>query len=367
MEGVTDWVFREVVKKAGEVAQEKTTIKGALPPEAAQEKTATKSALPPKAAQEKTANKNTLSPEVMFTEFTNVSSFASEEGRANALNRLRPTVGVKTVAQIWGKNPDHFAETARGLSALGFAGLDINMGCPDRHVVRAGGGSAMIINPELARECVERARAETELPISVKTRLGYSEVNEFRKWLPFLLKLNLSALTIHLRTKKEMSKVPAHRELISEIVAMRDEIAPKTKLIVNGDVKNRAEALSICTGSEIRNAQSSRVDLKAKKTSTTTPNSGVDGVMIGRGVFENVFCFTNYQPTQDDLRALFLYHLDCFDEDGHEIAQRGGRQKFEPLKHFYKVYFKGFDGAKELRERLMGAKTTDELRAILAN
>ena len=293
MEGVTDWVFREVVKKAG-------------------------------------------APDVMFTEFTNVSSFASDEGRANALERLRPTEGVKTVAQIWGKNPDHFATTARSLAALGFAGLDINMGCPDRHVIRAGGGSAMILNPELASECVAQAKAATDLPISVKTRLGYSEVNEFRTWLPFLLRLDLSALTIHLRTKKEMSKVVAHYELISEIVAMRNEIAPKTKLIVNGDIKDRTEALRLCAA-----------------------NAGVDGAMIGRGVFENVFCFTDYQPTQDDLRDLFLYHLDLFDKDG--------QQKFEPLKHFYKVYFKGFDGAKELREKMMGAKTTDELRATLSD
>ena len=168
MEGVTDVIFRQVIARAGR-------------------------------------------PDVFFTEFTNVSSYASEKGRANALERLKvaPT-DAPIVAQIWGKNPEHFAELAGALQGLGFAGLDINMGCPDRHVNSAGGGAAMIRTPELALECVRRARAATELPVSVKTRLGYSYVDEFREWLPILLKEEPAALTVHLRTRKEMSKVPAH-------------------------------------------------------------------------------------------------------------------------------------------------------------
>ena len=306
MEGVTDVVFRRLVAKAGR-------------------------------------------PDVFFTEFTNVSSFASEKGRHDALERLDivrdengENLETPIVAQIWGKNPDHFAETAKHLEELGFDGLDINMGCPDRHVNKAGGGAAMINTPELAIECIERAKASTNLPVSVKTRLGYTFRDEYLEWIPLLLNQHLAALTVHLRTRKEMSKVPAHYDLIPEIVALRDEISPETKLIINGDIKDLAAA---------------------KELSEKYP--GVDGFMIGRGVFANPYCFTDYHPSQEELKNLFLYHLDLFDQRARELESRGSRYPYEPIKHFIKVYFSGFDGAAELRNKLMECKSSDELRAIL--
>ena len=306
MEGVTDVVFRRVVAKAGR-------------------------------------------PDVFFTEFTNVSSFASEKGRHDALERLDivrdengENLETPIVAQIWGKNPDHFAETAKHLEELGFDGLDINMGCPDRHVNKAGGGAAMINTPELAIECIERAKASTNLPVSVKTRLGYTFRDEYLEWISLLLNQHLAALTVHLRTRKEMSKVPAHYDLIPEIVALRDEISPETKLIINGDIKDLAAA---------------------KELSEKYP--GVDGFMIGRGVFANPYCFTDRHPSQEELKNLFLYHLDLFDQRARELESRGSRYPYEPIKHFIKVYFSGFDGAAELRNKLMECKSTDELRAIL--
>ena len=292
MESVTDLVFRQVILKAGR-------------------------------------------PDVFFTEFTNVSSYASEKGRDNALERLEIAEGENPiVAQIWGKNPEHFAETASALEDLGFNGLDINMGCPDKHVNKAGGGSAMIKTPELAVECINCAKNSTNLPVSVKTRLGFTYIDEYKDWLPTLLKQNLAALTVHLRTRKEMSKVLAHYELIPEIIKLRDQIAPETKIIFNGDIKNRAAAL----------------DLKAKYPK-------IDGFMIGRGVFENPFCFTDREASQEELKNLFLYHLDLYDKKS--------RLPFETLKHFFKVYFHGQPGSAELRNKLMSGKTTDDLRKII--
>ena len=293
MEGVTDLVFRQVILKAGR-------------------------------------------PDIFFTEFTNVSSFASEKGRSNALSRLKIAPNENPiVAQIWGKNPDHFKEIAGNLKTLGFDGLDINMGCPDKNVNKAGGGAAMIKTPDLAVECIKSVKAATSLPISVKTRLGFTCLDEYQTWLPILLKQNLAALTVHLRTRKEMSKVKAHFELIPEIVKLRDEIAPSTKLIINGDIKNRKMAMIL-----------------------KSQYPGVDGFMIGRGVFENPYCFTDYEPTTKDLKNLFLYHLDLFD--------RESRMPFETLKHFFKVYFHGQPGSAELRNKLMAGKNTAELREILA-
>lgn len=314
MEGVTDVVFRQVIAKAGR-------------------------------------------PDVFFTEFTNVSSYASEKGRENALERLEvaPT-DQPIVAQIWGKNPAHFAELAGVLKDLGFAGLDINMGCPDRHVNAAGGGAAMIRTPKLARECLEQARQATGLPISIKTRLGYTYVDEYREWLPFLLKQEPAALTVHLRTRKEMSKVPAHFELIPKILGLRKAFSPKTKLIFNGDIKDFGATRELLA---------------------QFPD--IDGFMIGRGVFENPYCLTEHEPTQKELLELLNLHLDLFDQqdaklrlkraralsEGLDERQRG--LSFEPLKHYFKIYVHGFAGAAELRAKMMECKNTKEVREVLVD
>ena len=300
MEGITDVVFRQVIAKAGR-------------------------------------------PDVFFTEFTNVSSFASEKGRHDALERLDIAKNeAPIVAQIWGKNPEHFKETAAALEKLGFSGLDINMGCPDKHVNKAGGGAAMIKTPDLAIECIKQAKSATKLPVSVKTRLGFTYLEEYKTWLPLLLEQDLAALTVHLRTRKEMSKVPAHYEIIPKIVKLRNTIAPETKLIINGDIKDRAQ-----------------IEELAKKYPE------IDGFMIGRGVFENPYCFTNHEPTREELKDLFLYHLNLFDSRAKELEKRGSRYPYEPLKHFFKIYFSGFNGSKEFRTKLMDSKTTAELREII--
>ena len=296
MEGVTDCVFRAVVNKAGR-------------------------------------------PDLFYTEFTNVSSFASERGRHDALERLTVKAEDKPIiAQIWGKNPEHFGELARELEGMGFSGLDLNFGCPDRHVNKAGGGAAMIRTPELAVEVIKQAKENTNLPVSVKTRLGFTYVDEYKEWLPLLLKQNLAALTVHLRTRKEMSKVAAHYELIPEIIKLRAEIAPETKLLINGDIKDLAQ---------IR-------ELHEKYPE-------IDGFMIGRGVFQNPYCFTDKAPTKEELLSLFRFHLDEYDKHVKEVE----KYPYEPLKHFFKVYINSFDGASDLRVKLMDCKTTDELRAVL--
>lgn len=328
MEGVTDIMFRQVVARAGR-------------------------------------------PDLFFTEFTNVSSYASEKGRANALERLEIAPSDSPIiAQIWGKNPEHFAKCAEVLEGLGFSGVDLNFGCPDKNVNKTGGGAAMIKTPELARECFRNAKAHTNLPVSVKTRLGWNSLDEHREWLSTLLSEHPAALTIHLRTRKEMSKVPAHYELIPEIVKLRNKISPETKLIINGDIRDRAHALAL---------------------HTEFPE--VDGFMIGRGVFQNPYCFTDHIASRGELMKLLNLHLDLFEEyaygvsrsisdNGSAVAseprndgrERSGSEKhrtripsFEPLKHFFKIYVNNFPGASELRAKLMETHSVTEAREVLKN
>ena len=286
-------------------------------------------------------------PDLFFTEFTNVSSFASEKGRANALERLEIAPSdPPIIAQIWGKNPDHFSELSSALKNLGFSGIDLNFGCPDRHVNRVGGGAAMIKTPDLAVDCLRRAKESSQgLPVSVKTRLGYSSLSEYPAWLSTLLRESPAMLTVHLRTKKEMSKVPAHYEVISDILRLRAELAPQTKILLNGDIKNRTEALI----------------LSQKFTEA-------DGFMIGRGVFENPFCFkatedgSPYVPSRSELLALLNLHLDLFDKHSATTPR-----SYEPLKHYFKIYLRDFPGASDLRARLMDTHSTNEARAILSS
>ena len=187
----------------------------------------------------------------------------------------------------------------------------------------------------------------------MKTRLGYTYVDEWREWLSTLLAQNLANLTIHLRTKKEMSKVPAHYELIDDIIKLRDDIAPQTLLTINGDIRDRAH------GEELARA-----------------HPGLNGIMIGRGIFSDPFCFrravelSSVEEAEDrlaahrktELIALLHYHLDLFD---HYQSTLG--RPYETLKRFFKIYIRDFDGAKELRDQLMHTKTTDEVRSILAH
>jgi tRNA-dihydrouridine synthase len=278
-------------------------------------------------------------PDVYFTEFANAASYFSEKGRASTRGRLAFTDDEHPmVAQIWGTSPEYFEFMANGLAEQGFAGIDINMGCPAKDVIKTGAGSGLIRDPERAAELIAAAK-KSGLPVSVKTRLGDLKTEEWTAWLTHILKQDVVNLTIHLRTRKEMSKVPAHFELIHDIKKLRDEIAPQTLLTINGDIRDREHGIELVKG------------------------YGIDGVMIGRGVFSDPFAFAKEKKerTREELIGLLNMQLDLFDKYSAELEPR----KFDPLKRFFKIYVRNFDGASELREKMMHTKSTDEVRELL--
>lgn len=274
-------------------------------------------------------------PDVYFSEFTNAAAYFSEQGRKSTASRLAFTPDEQPmVAQIWGTNPGHYAFMAKSLKEMGFAGIDINMGCPVKDVIKTGACSALIETPELAAKLIA-ATKEGGLPVSVKTRIGF-KTKKTEEWLGFLLQQDIAALTVHGRTQKEMSKVPAHWDEIAKAVTLRDRIAPHTVIIGNGDVADYHEGLQ-----------------RVKET-------GADGIMIGRGVFTNPFCFEKEprQHSRQELIGLLNYHLDLVENSEHPMP-------FAPLKRFFKIYIRDFDGAGELRNRLMEAKGIAEVRELL--
>ncbi|MCC9274233.1 MAG: tRNA-dihydrouridine synthase [Enterococcus aquimarinus] len=295
MEDVTDVVFRHVVKEAG-------------------------------------------APDVFFTEFANSDSFCHPEGKDSLRGRLTFTEDEQPiVGHIWGDNPTFFREMSIGLAQLGFKGVDINMGCPVPNVAGRGKGSGLILRPEVAAELIAAAKAGG-LPVSVKTRIGYTEMAEMEAWITHLLKQDIANLSIHLRTRKEMSKVPAHWDMIPQIMALRDQIAPQTLITINGDIPDRQTGLEL-----------------AEKY-------GVDGIMIGRGIFKNPFAFEKEprEHTSEELLGLLRLQLDLQDQYSEMIPR-----SIVGLHRFFKIYVKGFSGASDLRVKLMQTKSTDEVRAIL--
>lgn len=277
-------------------------------------------------------------PDVYFTEFTNTESYCHPEAVHSVRGRLTFTEDEQPiVAHIWGDKPEHFREMSIGMAEMGFKGIDLNMGCPVPNVASKGRGAGLILRAERAAEIIQASKAGG-LPISVKTRLGYSEIDEWRDWLAHVLEQDIANLSIHLRTRREMSKADAHWELIGEIKTLRDEIAPNTLLTINGDIPDRKTGLEL------------------------VEKYGVDGVMIGRGVFNNPFAFEKEprEHSSEELLGLLRLHLDLFDK----YTENESRQ-FKPLRRFFKIYVKGLRGAGELRNKLMDTVTTDEVRVLL--
>jgi len=212
------------------------------------------------------------------------------------------------------------------------------MGCPDKAVEKSGCGAALIKNPKLARELI-RAAGEAGLPVSVKTRIGYAG-DELDTWLPELLAENLSAVTIHARTRKEMSDMPARWDTVARAVKIRNSQKSKTLIIGNGDVRDIAEA-------------------RAK-----AENSGCDGVMLGRAIFGNPWLFAkdaeSQKPSREAKLKALSEHISLFEE------LLSGTSNYATLKKHFASYVKGWDGAKELRMRLMETNNTVEAQAIIS-
>ncbi len=340
----------------------------------------------------------TATPDLFFTEFVNVDGLMSV-GRPNLLKKLRFDAGeTQLIAQLWGLKPENFRHVAEQIAdgslarelglpeGCNFVGVDLNMGCPAKSEVRNGACSALIRreNWPLAHEIIEATKEGLagRLPLSVKTRVGFSVVD--MEWFDFLLGHDLDMLTVHGRTRKQMSKVPADWELIGQVCEKRDALGVQTLIVGNGDVASREQGEAL-----------------AQKY-------GLDGIMIGRGIFHDPLVFaqkTKSQTTQEDhLRvkpldennnadylwgnvsseekiATHRHHIafweDCPSKNKTSLYRQHvelfantwqhSERPIQTLYKFCKMYIQGFDGAKELREKLMNATSTDELLAILKN
>ncbi|MBI5139311.1 tRNA-dihydrouridine synthase [Candidatus Nomurabacteria bacterium] len=294
-------------------------------------------------------------PDVFWTEFVSADGLAHPVAREKLLIDLKyDEAEHPIVAQIFGGKPENINIASKLCAELGFDGVDINMGCPDKSVEKQCAGAALIKNPELAKEIIRAAKeGAPNLPISVKTRIGYN-TNEIEKWIRCLLEEDIAVLTLHLRTRKEMSDVPAHWEAMERILEIRDEMGKETLIFGNGDAVDMNDARKKCE------------------------KFGCDGVMLGRAIFGNPWLFSKKKvpdfsgflqaspgtfPVQNQELSLTLEeklkvmieHTKLFEE------MLGAHKNFAIMKKHYKAYVNGFEGAKELRMKLMEAKNAKEV------
>lgn len=292
-------------------------------------------------------------PDYLFTEFVNVDGLQSP-GRPNLLKKMRFTASeTPLIIQLWGREPENYYKTLQQIvdgtfaremglpEGLQYAGVDINMGCPAKVVVRNGCCSALINDRSRAVDIIKatQAGAAPSLPVSVKTRLGVKEID--MSWPQLLLEQKLNMLTMHGRTVKEMSAYPAHWDKIGEVRQMRDSLKLNTLIIGNGDVESRSQGETLCK----------QYDL--------------DGVMIGRGIFHDPFVFAKRSDWQDYTKEqrieLFRKHIALF----AKVWGDTGERRLPTLNKFCKVYIQNFEGAKELREQLMNSESTAQLLRLL--
>lgn len=277
-------------------------------------------------------------PDLMYTEFVSADGLARapEEGKSKLMKDLLYSETERPiVAQFFTAHPEHMRSAAKLAHDLGFDGVDINMGCPDQSVIHQGAGACLMRDPKLARELIEAAKEGAQgLPVSVKTRLGFNK-DELEEWLPELLQAEPAQIIIHARTKKEMSKVPAKWERVKRAVEIRDKLGAKTLIIGNGDVKNLEEAHQ-----------------RVKET-------GADGVMLGRAIFGNPWLFSGYTPTLGEKLKVMVEHTKLFEE------LLGDTKSFNIMKKHYKAYVNGFDGAGELRGKLMESVNAGQVEGIV--
>jgi tRNA-dihydrouridine synthase len=311
-------------------------------------------------------------PDVMWTEFVAADGLvrATPEGKQKLMaDLIYSEVERPVVAQLFTSNPEHMEYAANLCLELGFDGIDINMGCPDRSIEKQGCGSAMIKTPEVARHIIQAAKRGAKsddggIPVSVKTRVGYNK-DEIDTWIPVLLSENIAALTIHARTRKELSKAPAQWERVARVVALRDALAPHTRIIGNGDVLSLDDARQ------------------------KVQESGADGAMIGRALFGNPWFFHPAKSLPHRLNALPTSGVDREKLISHDVTNTAmeyvpleerlrvmvehtklfeellPHKNFAVMKKHYKAYVNGFPGAADLRHELMQQNSATEIEGVV--
>jgi nifR3 family TIM-barrel protein len=323
-------------------------------------------------------------PMLLFTEFTSVDGICAG---ASALLKdfLYDESQRPIIAQIYGRNPRNFYQTAILLCQLGFDGIDINMGCPAKTIAHSGSGAGLIRTPSLAQEIVRAAKdgaqawlngatvrdcvdipaalaARVEalhrqlpptfqqrrpIPVSVKTRIGY-DAPQVQEWIPQLLESEPVAITIHGRTLTQGYSGESNWDEIG--CAAEIACGSKTLILGNGDIRSLDDAYE------------------------RIAKYGVDGALIGRASYGNPHVFRQEsraaqrgailseegEPQAGDpykMLHIALEHARLYEATFSHL----GRYQFLPMRKHLSWYVRNVPGASHLRRTLTQACSLNEV------
>lgn len=315
-------------------------------------------------------------PDVFYTEFVSADGLMHPVGRERLLVDLKYSeIERPIVAQIWSGRPANIEGAARLVRELGFDGVDINMGCPDKGVEKQGGGAGLIRDLDLARQIIDSALegAGGEIPVSVKTRIGYNSIDH--EWLGMLACSGISSFTLHLRTRKEMSKVPAHWELMQDLrETIRFSTAspflrglPDRPNPAGGRHSKNSDSFSpplLIGNGDVRDLEDARQKVKS---------SGADGAMLGRAIFGNPWLFANLdvkRPSWPEVFETIIEHTELFQETYIDEPTREGKKPYKSfaiMRKFFGAYLSSHPQASQIRAELNLCESADAVKKVLTS
>ncbi len=322
-----------------------------------------------------------VAPEtIVYTEF--LSSDALAYGAEKTLKMLEfdPAIERPFIVQIFGASPAKFLEACKVIEQIGADGIDINMGCPAAKIVSSCYGSALIRNPKLAAELVHAATNAVSIPVSVKTRLGWDKTEELIPFCKGLVEAGAKALSIHGRRYHDKFAGAANWD---PIYALKREVS--VPVIGNGDIASVDDALAkignldgVMVGrgtfgnpwvmreiSEAFGGLKERDELTGRWVIQHAKNPAFAKAMAGKQKPNSVLQQASASSPEDRMSIFrerlpfILEHCDL------SVKTKGEKRGVLEMRRHLSSYIKGFDGAKELRMRVLTLEHLDDVKTAL--
>lgn len=276
---------------------------------------------------------------IVFCEFVSADGLSRAPKKMARLVQFNPKIERPYVVQMFGKNPEAFVEAAKFLEDFGVDAIDINYGCPAKKVVGSGHGSDLIRNQCLAAEIVHATQKAVSIPVSIKTRLGWTDDSTLIPFVGNLISAGAKMITIHGRTVKQAYMGEAAWQPIYDL----KKAYPDTPILGNGDITSGEVAKE-----KIKN---------------------LDGVMIGRGsfgnpwIFKEVACALNNEkyvpPTAKEKGGIIRKHAEIL------IETKGQERAMLEFRKHLLTFTKGFPGARELRGKMTSIESLDDVNTVI--
>ena len=285
-----------------------------------------------------------FSPDIIFTEMADVNALKYSSQRTQ--DEILRKAGNEAV-QIFGSKNDDFLGAVRILLEREFDHVDINLGCPVKKIVRAGKGSALLLESGFVKKLLSDLKKEfgSSIKLSIKIRTGYKNFSDPEYYVKLAFEYELFQICIHGRTQEQLYSGQADWNIIKEMKKKYENV----RIIGNGDL----------------------TDLKAIKEKTETAKP--DGIMLARGLLGNPWLikeaknyfdtgeFREFPVSRKDIKNTLIRHINYCIEDKGEI-----RANLDMRKHIF-WYLKEFENIKEIKRDIIKIKTIKDVLKYIVN